>query len=41
MKSEDLPPGPDTWGVPQIILVSMWCALVIWLLIHVWLPIIR
>jgi hypothetical protein len=41
MKYEELPPVPDTWGLTEIILASIWCALVIWLLIHVWLPIIR
>jgi hypothetical protein len=37
----NLPPGPDMWGIMEITLVSMWCALVIWLLISVWLPIIN
>jgi hypothetical protein len=41
MKHEDLTPEPDAWGVREIILASIWFALVIWLLIHVWLPILR
>jgi hypothetical protein len=42
MKHEDITPEPGTtWGVRDIILVSIWGALLIWLLIHVWLPIIR
>jgi hypothetical protein len=41
MKPEDLPPARDTWGAREIILVSIFCALALWLLISVWLPIIN